>query len=172
MSSVLSGSAPKIFALVGLTLTFLGIALLKPLGFSPETPIFMSLGTVFLIISVLLHFEISQKSSFQEKAFATILCASLLLVAMAVIIYTVVKVDYYWIEASQGGYAYYRSNDLASMFLDPRAVAPKAGVTPNANPHYKIHLIVNHVYSDYAVLFCEVGIALFFLSVYIKLKFL
>jgi len=91
---------------------------------------------------------------------------------MAIIIYTVVKVDYYWIEASQGGYAYYRFNDFASMFLDPRAVAPPAGVTPNANPHYEIHLIVNHVYSDYAVLFCEVGIALFFLSVYIKLKFL
>jgi len=172
LSNVLSIHAPKIFALVGLPLTFFGIALLKPLSFSPEAAAFLSLGTVFLIISVSLYFEISRKSSFQEKAFVTILCASLLFAVMAVITYTIVKVDYNWIESSQGGNAYYRFNDRAGTFVDPRSAAPPAGVTPYANPHYKLELVVNHVYAEYAVLFCEVGIALFFLSVYIKLKFL
>ncbi|MEM3668461.1 MAG: hypothetical protein QXU38_01565, partial [Candidatus Bathyarchaeia archaeon] len=133
---------------------------------------FLSLGAVFLTIFVTLHFEISRKSSFQEKAFATILCASLLFVTLAIITYTLVNVEYEWIETAQGGYAYYRSNDLAGTFLDPRSVAPPAGVTPNANPHYKLELKVAHVYADYAILFCEIGTALFFLSVYIKRKFL
>ncbi|MEM2105925.1 MAG: hypothetical protein QXV21_05610 [Candidatus Bathyarchaeia archaeon] len=172
MFNVVSVYAPKIFALIGLTFTFFGIALLKPLGFSVEAAAFLSLGTVFLIIFVLQHFEISRGSSFQEKAFVTVLCASLLFVTLAVITYTVINVEYKWIETAQGGYAYYKSNDLASMFCDPRSVAPRAGVTLNSNPHYEVHLVINRIYAEYATLFFEVGVVLFFLSVYIKLKFL
>lgn len=170
--SVFSVHAPKIFAFTGLTFTFFGIALLKPLGFSVEATAFLSLGTVFLMISASKHFEISRRSSFQEKAFVTILYASLIFVVLAIITYTVVDVEYEWIETAQGGYAYYRSNDLASMFCDPRSVAPRAGVPPNSNPHYEVHLVINRIYAGYAALFFEVGVILFFLSVYIKVKFL
>ncbi|MBX5327734.1 MAG: hypothetical protein QHH18_02775 [Candidatus Bathyarchaeota archaeon] len=137
-----------------------------------EAAAFLGLGTIFLMIFVTLHFEISRKSSFQEKAFVTILCTSLLFVVLAVITYTFVNVEYKWTETTHGGYAYYRFNDIADKFVDARSMAPPTGVTPKSDIHYKLDLIVTRVYGDYAVLFCEVGIVLFFLFVYIKQRFL
>jgi hypothetical protein len=151
--------ASKALVLVGVILLILGLAAVKPLSFSDVAAVLVSLGGFFVISSILLRFQISRNSTVHEKMFALLASASIVLLTAAVIVFTVVRVDFRLqdgqvedaIVGSMPGHGRTIYEDI-----DARRVIP----------------VVTHVYSVCTTYLLVLAFVLIVLSIYTKTKFL
>jgi hypothetical protein len=156
---LLVARASKALALVGVILLILGLTAVNPLSFSDVAAVLVSLGGFFIISSILLRFQISRNSTVHQKMFALLASASIVLLTAAVVVFTVVKVDFQLqngqvedaVVGSMPGHGRTMYEDT-----DARMVIP----------------VVTHVYSVCTTYLLVLAFLLIVLSIYTKTKFL
>jgi hypothetical protein len=139
-------SLPVVLAASGMVLMFLGLASIPALelSFSNQAAALVILGGVVLIISFLVHSEVSRESLIEEKAYVFLMCAAIMLVAIAIVTFMVVHVDY-------------------ELY---RVTIPEGG--PYASGGWGVITVVNHIYWGYAAVLILTAIGLALNALYIR----
>lgn len=100
---------PGILAVFGIILMIYGVIIIPHqfLFFSDEAAASLVAGGVVLTTGFLVHSQVSQKSSRTEKAYALLISAAIMLVAISFVVYMIVQVEFvaYEVVSHNGPYA-------------------------------------------------------------------
>jgi uncharacterized membrane protein HdeD (DUF308 family) len=144
----LKNNLPGILAVFGALLMILGLVSIPRLTFSAQATTLVILGGIALTTGFLIHSQVSRESPNIEKIYALLISAAIILVALAIVAYMVVHVEYVSQEVSVRGPGPYTHTEIA--------------VIP----------ISHHIYEIFAAVLVLMAISLALNALYIKSRML